>query len=87
MAELKSRVVEVLITDTQVSPKKSRNGFLQIENKDGTNPVEITFGEQAAVVGEGILLIAGAKFNTNYPGSGEIRGIATAGTVNISVTD
>lgn len=87
MAELKSRVVAVQVTDTIVSPKKSRNGFLQIENKDATNPVEITFGEQDAVVGEGLKLVAGAVFNTSDPGEGEIHGISTGGIVNVTVTD
>ena len=87
MAELKSRPVTIAVTDTLLSPKKSRNGFLIIENTDAANPVEITFGEQAAVVNEGHNLIAGARLVVSDPGEGEIRAIATGGNVVVTITD
>lgn len=87
MAELTTRPVTIAVTSTILSPKKSRNGFIQIENKDATNPVEIHFGSGPAIVGDGHLLPAGAVFSTSDPGEGNINAIATGGNVKVVVTD
>lgn len=87
MAELLSRPVTVAVTDTLLSPKKSRNGGLILENTDAANPVEITFGPQPAVVNAGHHLAAGARMIFDFPGEGEIRSIATGGNVVVTVTD
>jgi len=87
MAELKSRAVTIAITTTLLSPKKSRNGFLAIENTDAANTVDITFGPQDAVVNEGHNLAAGERMIVSDPGEGEINAIAVGGNVVVTITD
>ena len=87
MSYLQSRVKVIAVSTTLLSESKTRAGVLIIENKDGANPVEVTFGEQDAVVGEGIKILFGERVIIEHPRNGQINAIATGGNVNVMITD
>ena len=79
--------VSVLVTSTTVLAANAKRNLLILRNKDTTNPVYISFDGDAAdtddmdlKAGEGIIL------DVSVP-RGEIRAIATGGTVKLFASE
>jgi len=95
MSYLESEPVAIQITDTLVSPPRSRKYFGG-QNPDATNPIYFTFNGpeggvnygRAATTLNGIKVDAGEFYDfTTQAGSGEIRGIATGAPVAAVVNE
>lgn len=79
---LKTTKVDILITDTLLSPQQSRSYF-SVQNIDGTNNAFLVFGGEAAVVDNGILLGPGEFYDVVVKNDQEVRAIAVGGTVGL----
>ena len=86
-----TRPVSIALTDTLVSPVRSRNYF-GIQNRHATNPIYVTFNgsEQngrAATILNGIKVNAGEFYDIQEANYQEIRAIATGGVVAAVVNE
>ena len=79
--------VSVLVTSTVVLAANAKRNLLILKNTDSTNPVFVSFDSDAAdtddmplLAGEGIVL------DSSVP-TGQIRAIATGGTVKLFVSE
>jgi len=89
MSYLKTKQVDVLITDTLLSEKQSRHYF-SVQNRDAANSIFISFVEidgTAAVAADSIEVGPGEFYDIQVYNAQQIRAIAVGGTVSAIVTE
>jgi len=89
MAMLKTRQIDVLITDTLLSQKQSRSYF-SVQNRDAANSIFVSLVEEddtPAVAANSIKVGPGEFYDIQVHNQQQIRAIAVGGTVSAIVTE
>jgi len=84
MSSIKSRGLQIAITDTLIEAATGAGHYRGVQNLDATNAVHITLGGNAATALNGVRVGPGEFFEWKSPNNrSEVRGIAITALVNI----